>query len=70
MPHKDIIENNIVDQVAKTSCLFKTITHIPFEYKNIIKLVNDGLYAARLNYTFIKLFRILINVSEFLRIIN
>ena len=48
--HKGIIGNNIVDQIAKTACSYETITHVPLEYIDVLKLVNGNLYAARLNY--------------------
>ena len=48
--HKGIIGNNIVDHIAKTACSYETITHVPFEYKDLLKLVNGNFYTARLNY--------------------
>ena len=48
--HKGIIGNNIVDQIAKTACTYDTITHVPLEYNDVLKLVNENLYAARLSY--------------------
>ena len=46
--HKGIIGNDIVGQIAKTACSYEIITHVPLEYNDVLKLVNDNLYAARL----------------------
>ena len=48
--HKGIIGNNIVDQVAKAACSYETITFVPFEYKDILSLINSNIFAARYNH--------------------
>ena len=48
--HKGIIGNNIADEVAKTACKYTSLTPIPFEYKDIVRLLNLKLTKSRITH--------------------
>ena len=43
-----IINNNIADEVAKIACNYTCVTSFPFEYKDMIKMLNLKLLNSRL----------------------
>ena len=48
--HKGIVGNDVVDQVAKNASMYNTLTTFPFEYNDLVKLVNKRLYMFNLEY--------------------